>query len=69
MDTKWILTIPPYTHILKDLFFNTKKEATDRAKIENASGAYKGRGVRATQYEEYYPIKSICRNALEGYHR
>ena len=42
----WKLGFPPYQGILPGLIFENRKEAQERAKLENQMGEYKGRGVK-----------------------
>ena len=54
--TTWILVehICYPVHILKSLEFNNRKEASERASLENRMGEYKGRGVKAIKRSDYY---------------
>ena len=46
------LGIPPLTLILPDLVFDTRKEAAERAREENRTGDYKGRGVKVYKVDD-----------------
>lgn len=43
----YVLGIPPYRRILDGLEFDTRKEANERARLENKAGQFKGRGVKS----------------------
>ena len=48
----WRLAIAPYQPILRGLVFDSKEEASARAKEENRIGDWKGRGVKVIQCDE-----------------